>query len=306
MGNQITSTELANSTPEVWAAQTLEYLPKFLGLLNTVTLDMGFAEIAKHGDTVNIQTDGSLSVNDKSAGSNVTLQKPSDSNLAVTIDTHKEITFSPEDVARSLAKPDVIKNLSRQAALRIAEAVEADVAGLYTGAGATINAVGLSGTNLKAKFYEARRRLISAKVPLLENKFAYMSEFFMEDFLQADVLQDASKIGSNRPLVDGAIGRFASFDFFETQAVVTSGSPYNYHNLLYAKSGIIFVPRALPTDAETFGGAKQGRVTDPRNGLSVRVTMSYNADALAPQITFDVLYGKSVLRSDHLIDIQTT
>jgi len=306
MPDTIRPADLANSTPEVWAAQVLEYLPKYLGLLGTVALDMGFQEIQKWGDTVNIQSYGTFAVNDKVAGSNVTLQRITDSNLAVVIDKHKEITFSPEDVARAFSKPNVIEHLSRQAALQIAETVELAVAGLYTGAGASINASGLTGTQLKAKFYEARRRLISAKVPLLENKFAYMSEFFMEDFLQADVLQDASKIGSNRPLVEGAIGRFASFDFFETQAVATSGSPNVYHNLLYAKDGIIFVPRALPVDAESFGGAKQGRVTDPRNGLSIRVTMSYNPNALAPQITFDTLFGTRVLRANHLIDLQTT
>lgn len=306
MADTIRTADLANSTPEVWAAQVLEYLPKYLGLLNTVALDMGFQEIAKWGDTVNIQQYGTFTVNNKVAGSPVTLQRITDSNLAVTVNNHKEITFSPEDVARSLSKPNVIENLSRQAALQIAESVELAVAGLYTSAGYSINAVGLTGTQLKAKFYEARRRLITEKVPLLENKYAYMSEFFMEDFLQADVLQDASKIGTNRPLTEGSIGRFAGFDFFETQAVATSGSPYTYHNLLYAKDGMIFVPRALPVDAETFGGAKQGRVTDPRNGLSIRVTMSYNADNLAPQITFDCLFGFRALRAEHLIDLQTT
>lgn len=306
MANTIRPADLANSTPEVWAAQVLEYLPKYLGLLNTVTLDMGFSEIAKYGDTVNIQSYGNFSVNNKTAGSPVTLQRITDANHPVVINNHKEITFSPEDVARAFSKPNVIENLSRQAALQMAESVELAAAGLYTEAGSTINASGLTGTQLKAKFYEARRRLISAKVPLLENKYAYMSEFFMEDFLQSDVLQDASKLGSNRPLTDGSIGRFAGFDFFETQAVATSGSPYTYHNLLYSKDAMIFVPRALPVDAEQFGGAKQGRVTDPRNGLSIRVTMSYNADNLAPQLTFDVLYGLDTLRADHLIDIQTT
>jgi hypothetical protein len=305
MGDQITQSELANSIPEIWAAKSLEYLPKYLGLLNTVTLDMGFDEIQKYGDTINISKNGLFTARTKTPGSNVTLQKPSDGTLAVVLNNHKEITFSPEDVARAMAKPNVIDELSRQAAVVLAEAVEAQVAGLYTGAGASINALGLTGTNLKAKYYEARRRLIMGKVPQNEPLFGYESAFLIEDLLQTDVMQSAAKIGTTRPLTDGAVGRFAGFDHFETQAVITSGSPNVYHNLLYAKTGIVFVPRALPNDAESFGGAKQGRVTDPRNGLSVRVTMSYNANALAPQITFDCLWGSAVLRPEHIIDFRT-
>jgi hypothetical protein len=76
--------------------------------------------------------------------------------------------------------------------------------------------------------------------------------------------------------------------------------------MAYAKSAMGLVVRPLPMDAESFGGAKQAVVNDPQTGLSIRVTMSYDANALAPQITIDCLWGTGVLRADHLIDLYHT
>jgi len=292
-------THLANFIPEVWANKALGYLPKYLNLINTVTVDVNADEIRRYGDKVNVPIRGTLTAEDKTSGSDVTIQQPTDDTVAITLDKHKEVTFSPEDVARAFSKPEIINGYMEDAALVLAEAVEDSLAALYVSAGDTVNAgdaVELS--DLRS----ARRKLITARVPKNAPLFAYLDEYAVEDL----PLTDASVLGTNRPVFEGSIARLAGFDIFESQAVKTSGSPSSYHDMIYAKSAMALVVRPLPTDAEVFGGAKQAVVSDPQTGLSIRVTMSYNANALAPQVTLDVLWGVGILRAAHLIDLYHT
>lgn len=304
LSNVIRKADVAYRIPETWANRVLGYLPQYTNLIRTVNNDFSQDEIARYGDTVNIQKRGTLSANSKGAGDDVTRQRPTETEVEVSLDSHYEVTFAAEDVARALSKTTVLDGYIEDAAKVLAEKVEDSLAALYASAGDTVT--GVTSSNVVTKFTEARRKLITAKVPQNEPMFAYMSEYAVEDLLNDDILKDASKIGQSRPLIEGAIGRMRSFDVFESQVVNTSGSPSTYHNMFYTKDSMALVTRPLPQDAEEFGGAKQAVVTDPQTGFSMRVTMSYNANALAPQITLDCIWGVSVLRSEHLIDVQSS
>ena len=304
-GTMIHPTHTSNHTPEVWAGRALGYLPNYLNLANTVTMDFDFDEIRRYGNKVNIPKRGTLSANSKTAGSDVTLQQPTDDAVEVTLDQHYEVTFSPEDVARAFSKPDILDGYMQDAAKVLAEKVEDTLAALYASAGLTVDASSASTSTFLQKMREARRKLITNKVPKNEPLFAYMSEYAIEEMLNTNQMDTADKAGTNRPLMEGAIARAAGFSIFESQMINTTGSPSTYRNLMYARSGIVLVTRPLPTDAESFGGARQSVVRDPQTGFSMRVTMSYNADALAPQITLDALWGVSALRDEHLVDFQT-
>lgn len=299
------TTHSANHTPEVWAGKALGYLPKYLNLANTVTTDFDFDEIGRYGNKVNIPVRGTLSANSKAVSTDVTLQQPTDSEVEVTLNNHYEVTFSPEDVARAFSKPQLLEGYMQDAAVVLAEKIEDSIAALYTSAGDTVDATSATSATFLDKLRQARRKLITQKVPKNEPLYAYMSEYAIEELLSTDQMDTADKAGSNRPLVEGAIARAAGFNIFESQMVNGTGSPTTHHNMVYSKDAMVFVPRALPNDAARFGGAKQTVVRDPQTGLSMRVTMSYNANALAPQITLDALWGVSTLRSEHLLDFQT-
>jgi len=300
MADRLTAaTELQYHIPEVWANKALGYLPKYLNLINTVTVDFDADEIRKYGDRVNISIRGSLSANDKAQNSDVTKQTPSDDEVVVTLNRHKEVTFSPEDVARAFSKPNVIEGYMEDAAMVLAEAVEDSLAALYASAGNAVDA----GTDISlADLRGGRRLLVTNKVPQNAPLYAWLDEYGVEDL----PLTDASVLGSAAPVIDGSIAKLGGFNIFESQMVKTSGTPSTYHPMLYAKSAMGLAVRPLPMDAETFGGAKQAVVNDPQTGLSIRVTMSYDANALAPQITLDVLWGVQVLRAEHLIDLYHT
>jgi hypothetical protein len=292
-------TELTNFIPEIWANKALGYLPKYLNLINTVTVDFNADEIKRYGDTIKIPKRGTLKANNKVQGSNVTKQTPTDDLVSITLSNHKEVTFSPEDVARAFSKPDVIEGYMEDAAMKIAESVEDSLAALYVSAGTDVN--GGSAVEL-ADLRSGRRALITNKVPKNAPLYAYIDEYAMEDL----PLTDASVLGTAAPIVEGSIARLGGFNIFESQSVVSEGSPLTYHTMLYAKDAMGLAVRPLPMDAEQFGGARQAVVNDPQTGLSIRVTMSYDANALAPQITLDCLWGTGILRAEHLVDLYHT
>ena len=299
MAGRLTTSELQYHIPEVWANKALGYLPNYLNLVKTVTVDFDADEIKRYGDIINLPVRGALTVNDKDANSDVTRQTPSDDSVTLTLSNHKEITFSPEDVARAFSKPDVIEGYMQDAALVLAESIEESLAELYASAGNTVD----STTALTlAALREGRRTLITEKVPQNAPLYAWIDEYGMEDL----PLTDASVLGYAAPVIEGSIARLAGFNIFESQMVETSGTPSTYHCMLYSKDAMGLCVRPLPMDAESFGGAKQAVVNDARSGLSLRVTMSYDANALAPQITIDALWGVAVLRAEHLIDLYHT
>lgn len=292
-------TELAHMIPEVWANKALGYLPKYLNLINTVTVDFDAEEIKRYGDRINVSKRGLLTANTKNQGESVTKQTPQDDEVVITLNQHKEVTFSPEDVARAFAKPDVIEGYMQDAALVLAESVEKSLADLYASYGDTVNAG--SAVEL-ADLRSARRKMITAKVPQNAPLYAWLDEYAVEDL----PLTDAAVLGSAAPVIEGSIARLAGFNIFESNMVNATGSPATYHSMLYSKDAIGLCVRPMPMDAEIFGGARQAVVSDPQTGLSIRVTMSYDANALAPQITLDVLWGVGVLRAEHLIDLYHT
>jgi hypothetical protein len=167
----ITTTELANSIATIVSAQVLGYLKSNTVLAGLVNRDYE-NEVAQHGQTVQIPAAGTLVANDKAQNATVTRQNPSDSKVDVVLNNHKEITFMIEDFAKILARPDWVATYMSQSINVMAEAVDAAIAGLYSGFSQTIDATaGLS----EVHFRQARRLLNSAKAPMRQ-RYAVLHE----------------------------------------------------------------------------------------------------------------------------------
>src|SRR5689334_20516988 len=128
----ITITEVGDSLATIVAAQALGRLRSNTVLANLVARDWD-NEVAQHGQVVRIPVRGSLSVNDKAANTNYTLQTPNDSKVDVTLNKHKEVSFVIEDIAKALARPDFLMGYIDDAVIAIGEQVDADIAALYSG-----------------------------------------------------------------------------------------------------------------------------------------------------------------------------
>jgi hypothetical protein len=85
------------------------------------------------------------------------------------------------------------------------------------------------------------------------------------------------------------------------QVAQTTGSK----NLFYTQDSILMATRALPLPAPGTG-ALGTVMTDPETGITMRLVKSWNPNTMQEQITLDMLFGFNLMRSTHMVLVQTT
>jgi len=299
--SSINATQADAFIPEVWLNEALTALRSNLNLAKTVRRDLD-GSVASYGDTIHIPKTGALSVNAKITNENVTKQAPTDDNVSVVLDEHNEVTFLVEDVARAQANQDIRGLYIQDAVIALAEELEDDIVAEYANAGDDITFDDTSDATVEASMLLIRKAFVDAKAPMLAPKFLYASPSVVNDLLGVDKFTKANEYGSRAPLVEGAIGDIFGINVFESQLVPSAGSPAVEHCLAYTKDAIALVMRSLPTDGNG-EGVSQAVVTDPESGISMRLTSSYDANALGRQVTLDLLYGIQTVRDEFLFDV---
>lgn len=281
--------------PTVIAAQTLGALASNMALIPLVNRDYD-NEVASYGQAVKVGIRGALSVNDKAEGSDTTVQAPTTTAVIVTLNKHKEVTYGEEDIAIMLARPDNIAGYAQDAAIALLEAIEGDIASLYSGFSQTLSAVSGLG---ESHFRETARMLNAAKVPQ-NGRFAVLHEDAaseaqaIERIINRDYAESLGRVQSANYL-----GRAYGFDIFLDQNIKVAGGQCK--NLFGHRNSAVLATRPMRTT--TSSGAVQ--VTMEENGIILRVTRGYDIKALAERITIDVLYGVAELRDNHAVVVST-
>lgn len=286
----------ANVLPTIVAAETLGALSSNMALLGLVNRDYS-NEVASYGQIVDVGIRGALTAEDKGEGADVTVQAPTTTKKSVTLNKHKETTFGEEDIAIMLERPDQISGYAADAAIAILEQVEADIAALYSGFSQTIDATGGLGED---DFREAQRQLNAAKVPLL-GRWAVLHEdaFYEAQGIERIVNRDYSE-SLGRVLANSYQGNAYGFNIFMDQNIAVATAVAK--NLFGHANSIAMATRPMRrTDLATVN-----QVTLSEKGVVIRLTRWYNANALAEQMTLDVLYGVAELRDDHCVVVSTT
>lgn len=296
----ITTTLVADSTATIVAAEALGYLKANTVMARLVARNWD-NEIATHGSAVVIPFTGSLSANDKAADTAITLNAPNDSKVTVTLNKHKEVSFLIEDIAKAFARPDLLSAYVADAMAVLAEQIDADIAGLYSGLSQSITATGASGPLDEADFREARRLLNAAKAPM-SDRFAVLHEDADYAFLGIEkaVNRDYSET-LGQAAAGAMVGRFMGFDVLTDQKIVVATAVCK--NLFFHRNAFVLATRPLPA-APANAGVFQ-RVMD-EDGIGLRVTLSYSHDYLGVKVTIDVLYGVAELRDAFGVLVNTT
>lgn len=282
--------------PTIIAAQTLGALSSNMSLARVVNRDYD-NEVASFGNVIKVPIRAALSVNDKTAGSDVTVQDPTTTVATVTLNKHKEVTFGEEDIAAMFRRPELIQGYSADAALAILEQIETDLSALYSGLSQTIDAsAGLS----DATFREAQRLLNAAKVPQA-NRWAVLHEDAFAEAMAMDKVINSNYQGQAgvAAIQQGSAGYLYGFNITMNQNITVSTT---CKNLFMHRNALLLATRPMRVTQRR----NVEQVVMSENGIGLRVTMSYNANALAEQLTIDVIYGVAELRDNHGVVVSTT
>ena len=283
----ITVTEVDAAIPEFWANVAIGALKANFVMANLVNRDYD-SMVATKGDVVNIVQRGALSVNDKLAGKQITLQTPTNSKIPVTLDKHKEISWLIEDAASAKAIENAV-NYVVDAANALAEQIDKDLLGLYS----TLSLQAGSGSApiSVATILEAREKLNIAKAPVSGRYFVVSPQdetalLKLEEFTKAD-WSDENMVA----LREATLGKKYGFTFVMDQNVAdTEGQR---HNIAFHKDAFTLVTRPLPAPPAGSGAISTSLEVD---GISIRVTRSYSQKDGGMLWTLDILYGVAGLR----------
>jgi hypothetical protein len=256
--------------------------------------------VATHGQVVKIPFRGSLSVNDKAANTDYTLQTPDDSAVSVTLSKHKEVSFVIEDIARALARPDFLMGYIDDGIIALAEQIDGDIAALYSGLSQSIDASAAAGPLDTADFIEARRLLSVAKAPF-SNRYAVLHPTAAAELLAVDkfVNRDYRGPAEESALVNGYLGNFGGFTVYEDQNIKVSTTQ---RNLFFHKNAFVLVTRPLPSPQAGTGVIVK---TMDEDGVGIRVMISYQHLKGGHMVTLDCLYGVAELRDAFGVEVKT-
>lgn len=280
MANTLTSHQAT-----VVGQEALLYLRKNTVMPKLVTTSFG-AEAATVGSVIKVPKIGGLVTNAKTAGSSVTVQNAVSTDVLITLNQHREVTVLIDDIESAISTGNLREMYLDSALSAIAEKVDADLCGLYTGLSQTVPGSANATLLTSGIIVAGRKQLSDAKAPLADRSMVVGTEAYSQ-LLTLPEFTSSERYGASAPIQDGELGKIYGFKVFESQSIVTATAD---QNLMFHKRAFGIAFRPLKADAPV-GHITQQIVTDPLSGMSVRVTMWYNADKLGTQCTIDVLYG---------------
>ena len=300
--NVLNNTTNAAFIPTIIAQKALGRLASYLSVSKNVSKNTDWTP-ATVGATIQVPKTGALVANDKVAGSNFTKQNPTATSVSVTLDQHKEVTVTIDDVTKVLQNQDTQMAYANDGAIALAEAVEAKILSLHASFQNTITWNRTSATTIDASLLAVRKFFTDQKIPKLEQRFVYVDPTIYNDLLGTDKYSRYDARGDGKSISDGEVIRTYGLEISESQLIPATGSPVAYHNIAYTKDAFILASRPLGAP-QGFGG-NYAVVNDPLTGLSMRVLFWYNADLGAHQLTMELLFGVAILDQRRVVEIES-
>lgn len=297
----ITVTEATGFIPEVWAASALGALKANTVMARLINRNYEDA-VANFGDIVNVPRRGALSVNDKAANTQITLQTPSADTVQVTLNKYKEVSFLVEDVAAAQANQSIIDGYITDGIMALAEQIDGDILALYSGFSTTpIDARTGSGGIVALTVTEARRLLNAAKVPLQDRAIVW-HEDAEKELLALGQFTNAQYDPSNATsLQEASLGRKYGFAHYMDQQVKVATAECK--NIAFHRDAMTLVARPLPAPpADT--GVRSTVMTE--DGFALRIQWQYSIMHKGMIVSLDCLYGVAELRDAFAVVIRSS
>lgn len=220
---------LTNFIPELWSDRLFVKLRNALVMGALCQRDYE-GEIRNYGDTVKINELGPVTVTAYTKAATLSYQTLTSAQKELKIDQASYFAFTIDDIDAAQTKPKVMDAAMNDAAFRIADTIDAYIAGLYAQAGAnptatTYTTVTASSGNIIETFSYASRYLSDNNVPQA-GRWAVVPPWVVQKLaLAASGSISATavpKVFDNGALVNGFVGRLMGFDFFESNNLTST------------------------------------------------------------------------------------
>lgn len=260
---QMTITTAANFIPELWGPQVILATEARLVLV-PLTWDWSRPGQTK-GDTIRIPNVSNLTVNAKSANSQVTLNAPTEQMVTLTINRHDEVSFLLEDITKTQADFNLMDLYTKKSGYGIGNQRDARISTLFSGLSQIVGSAGVDIGDQQVR--DAIELLDIGDVPdeeraLVVHPTQKNALWGIEKYFRADIRGDGAS-----PVVNGKFGNIYGISTYVTTNLGTSAGARL--NALFHK--------------ETFGTVGQ---------LGPRTQSDYILEFLGWLVVSDCVYGE--------------
>lgn len=285
-----TGTDLASVISETWTTVVNEKTFNDAVLANFVT---DLSSFAKEGSDIFHVPDfftNALSVSSQSTqGAEITTAGPATVDTTLTIDTHKYVAWiiGDKDLQQIASRYDVNEIYAREAVNLLVEALEADLAALWSSL--TTNTIGDTATVVSdSEIRQAIEKLETLKYRLDECAFFFHPYVYWNQIHAVAKYYQQYSVGPSTQAGMVATGNLSQDGYAMNRKGVLFGVP------VFTTSNIVSglqTYRNLLLHKRCFGFAVQ-----TRGGNKVRVQMENQLRNLGMLVVVDILYGVKVLR----------
>lgn len=267
--------------PELWLPEIQKARENNIVAAKRIFDVSGMGEVKSKGDVLHIPKISNLSASNKTSLSEVTISTSTETEVQLTIDSHKVVRYPVEDITRVQSAYDLMAQYSQKIGYALAKALDSSVLALYSGLSQTVGATassdpGLAYTNIVRAF----RFLDGADAPSGDRSII-VDSWGIEDLRLIDkfVEYDSTGQGGNsNPKINGKFGSLMGTPVFVSENLQTSS----------VVGGTL--SRGLVIHKEAFAYATQ---------MNQKLEMYRNTPFLRDEVFGQELYGVVEYRDDH-------
>ncbi len=294
----ITGAQNANAIATVVSARALAPLKSNTVAWAIATMDYQ-SELASFGSQVNIPIPAEFSSNLIADGGTVTRQANNLGNAALILNKHREITWEHTDINKALATPDLEGLSLYQAVANLAEDMDGDLLGIY--ASFTGTAKGAYNTAITEAVVDgSETELFDQRVPEAARKSCVVTGTGYSNMRLIPRFTENDKRGSGDAASARIQGSVKGFTVYRAQKTNVTSSTQR-HGIAMGPAALLGAVRNLGTERSGMG-VVQAELSE--DGVTIRVTMSYDHPALGRMTTLDILYGFVAGRTAHGLELK--
>jgi len=270
----LTVTTSAVFIPEKWSTDIMRATEANLVLANLVH---DYSSLVKdNGDIIHVQNLSNLTANDKVAGADVSFQAPTETQVDISLDTHKEASFKLEDITAIQANVDLNAEYTGKAGYALAQAIDTALAALAA-----------SFSQTKGSYNTAiTTDVILDSIQLLDDANAPQDDrhFVMKPKTKRDIIDITTYISndfvSGRPVETGKIGNLFGVNTYQSTNIYNSST--NVNDMMFHRDAMGLALQKAP-----------------------RTKSDYNVASIAWEVVTDTIFGVKEMRDDHAVLVKT-
>lgn len=273
----ITTTTQAVMISEQWTKEVEK--PFYDSLQFAKLVQQRGSLVSDGGDTIHVPFLGTFDARDKSAGTAVTYDNNTETEVTISIDKHKYHAVLIEDIAKVQSNYNLASLYRGAQAEAVSRAIDTDLASLHGSAGTNVDAGSAADD---ADMLTVVETLDVANAPR-KNRYGVVHAEFHNDLLNVNKYTAYDQTGEKGVAVaDGLVSRVYGFDIYLSNNVVESaGTPNTLHNLFFHKKAMSLAMQLKPT-----------------------YKMEDSVDHIGMKAVLHAIYGVAVERSGVLVDVE--